>query len=65
MPKETHDVSLDTIDIYNLVNTKIHNDHVLHRQYYGTQNNNLMNFIEQTIVKHSPTKINKQIPEKK
>ncbi len=42
---------LDTIDIYNLVNTKIENDHILCRNYKTTQNSTLMNFIEDNIAK--------------
>lgn len=59
---------LDIIDIYNLVNTKIENDKILHRTYGFKQNNILMNFIEQNIgklpeakpIKNKPTITDKQ-----
>lgn len=47
---------LDIIDIYNLVNTKINDDKVLHRTYGLEQNSALMKFIEQNIGKIPETK---------
>ena len=62
MSKPTPLTTPETIDIYNLITTKIDNDHLLSRNYNTTQNNTLVNFIEDNIVKIpkiKPMKANK------
>lgn len=60
--------TLETIDIYNLITTKIDNDHLLSRNYNTTQNNTLANFIEDNIVKipkeKTPTSVKSTITDK-
>lgn len=52
---------LDIIDIYNLVNTKIENDKILHRKYDSHQNKTLINFIDANIGKKPNVKPNKHL----
>jgi hypothetical protein len=52
MSKPVQLSELDIIDIYNLVNTQIENDKILHKTYGSVQNNILINFINTNIGKN-------------